>query len=93
MISCKLHNIFLEKSDPHDQRNVLSLLKYNVGIKNSFEQGGIVPLTAGAIAPAVEQIAFPVTGICPAVKPLKLYANYVPYNLSAWIKLLPWKMG
>ena len=35
---------FLEKSDPHDQWNVLNLLTYNFGMKNNFEQGGIVPL-------------------------------------------------
>ena len=38
-------------------------------------------LTAGAIAPAVEQIASPVTGICPRSENLKLYVNYVPCNL------------
>ena len=49
--------------------------------KNNFEQGGIVPLTAGAIATTVEQIASPVTGICPRSENLKFYVNYVPYNL------------
>ena len=34
-------------------------------------------LTAGAIAPAVEQIASPVTGICPRSGSLKLGENYV----------------
>ena len=38
-------------------------------------------LTAGAIAPAVEQIASPVTGICPCSENLKFYVNYVPCNL------------
>ena len=38
-------------------------------------------LTAGAIAPAVEQIASPVTGICPRSENLKFYVNYVPCNL------------
>ena len=38
-------------------------------------------LTAGAIAPVVEQIASPVTGICPRSENLKLYVNYVPSNL------------
>ena len=33
-----------EKSDQHDQWNVLNLLTYNFGMKNNFEQGGIVPL-------------------------------------------------
>ena len=60
---------------------MLNLLTYNFGIKNNFEQGGIVPLTAGAIAPAVEQIASPVTGICPRSENLKFYVNYVPCNL------------
>ena len=32
------------KSDEHDQWNVLNLLKYTFGIKDNFEQGGIVPL-------------------------------------------------
>ena len=36
---------FLEKSDQHDQWSVLNLLTYNFGMKNNFEQGGIVPLT------------------------------------------------
>ena len=41
---------FMEKSDRHDQWNVLNLLTYNFGIKDNFEQGGIVPLTlAGTI--------------------------------------------
>ena len=34
----------MEKSDRHDQWNVLNLLTYNFGIKDNFEQGGIVPL-------------------------------------------------
>ena len=38
-------------------------------------------LTAGAIAPAVEQIASPVTGICPRSENLKFYVNYAPCNL------------
>ena len=38
-------------------------------------------LTAGAIAPTVEQIASPVTGICPCSENLKFYVNYVPCNL------------
>ena len=50
-------------------------------------------LTPGAIAPAVEQIASPVTGICPHSENLKFYVNYVPCKLFAWIKLLAWKMG
>ena len=50
-------------------------------------------LTAWAIAPAVEQIASPVTGICPRSENLNFNANYVPYKLLAWIKLLAWKMG
>ena len=36
--------IFCEKSDQHDQWNVLSLLTYNFGVKDNFEQGGTVPL-------------------------------------------------
>ena len=35
---------FLFKCDQHDQCNVLNLLTYNFGIKDNFEQGGIVPL-------------------------------------------------
>ena len=35
---------FLQKSDQHDQWNVLNLLTYNFGMKNNFEQGAIVPL-------------------------------------------------
>ena len=35
---------FLEKGDQRDQWNVLNLLSYNFGMKNNFEQGGIVPL-------------------------------------------------
>ena len=50
-------------------------------------------LTGWAIAPAVKQIASPVTGICPRSDNLKFYVNYVPCNLLAWIKLLAWKMG
>ena len=38
-------------------------------------------LTAGAIAPAVEQIASPVTGICSRSENLNLYVNY---PLTAW---------
>ena len=34
----------LEKSDQHDQWYVLNLLTYNFGMKDNFEQGGIVPL-------------------------------------------------
>ena len=41
----KLCNILLEKSDQHDQWNVLDLLTYNFGMKNNFQQGVIVPLT------------------------------------------------
>ena len=50
-------------------------------------------LTAGEIAPAIEQIASPVTGICPRSENLKLYVNYVPCKPLAWIKLLVWNMG
>ena len=35
----------MEKSDRHDQWNVLNLLTYDFDIKDNFEQGGIVPLT------------------------------------------------
>ena len=38
-------------------------------------------ITAGAIAPAVEQITSPVTGICPRSENLKCYVNYVLCNL------------
>ena len=38
-------------------------------------------LTAGAIAPAVEQISSPVIGICPRSENLKFYVNYVSCNL------------
>ena len=34
----------MEKSDRHDQWSVLNLLTYNFGVKDNFEQGGIVPL-------------------------------------------------
>ena len=43
-------------------------------------------LTAGPIAPAVEQIASPVTDVCPRSENLKFYVNYVSCNLLAWIK-------
>ena len=39
-------------------------------------------LTAGAIAPAVEHIAFPVTGICPRSENLKFYVNCVPQAIG-----------
>ena len=47
----------------------------------------------GGNCPAVEQIASPVTGICPRIENLKCYVNHVHCNLLAWIKLLTWKMG
>ena len=42
-LQCKLRNILMEKSDRHDQWNVLNLLTYHIGIKDNFEQVGIVP--------------------------------------------------
>ena len=61
-------------------------------IKDNFEQGGIVPVTAGTIASADERIASPVAGICPRSETLKFYVNCVSCNLLAWNKLLAWKM-
>ena len=40
-------------------------------------------LTAGAIAPAVEQIASPVTGICPAVE--AIYFMWIMFPSSYWL--------
>ena len=50
-------------------------------------------LTAGAIAPAVEQIASPVTGICPRSENLKFYVIYVPCKLLTWIKTIGLENG
>ena len=46
-----------------------------------------------AIAPAVDQLASPVTGIYSRMENLKFYVTHFPCNPLAWSKLLAWKMG
>ena len=47
----------------------------------NLPQGLLTGGGGGAIATAVEQIACPVTGICPCLENLKLYVNCVPCDL------------
>ena len=78
----------LKWSNEHVHQDIFTRHRYSAHIWDNSEQSENCTrralsnvLTSGTISPAVEQIASPVTGICPRSECVKFYVNYVPCNL------------